>query len=157
MTITSLEDAGLRRMDDEAIEAFLAGRRVGVLGLPTDAGPYMVPLSYGYDPDEAALYFTFIGGPDSRKQRLTDAADDASVLVYQVESMFHWESVLLYGTIDAVPEAEWETVGDVLDSAWRPDLFERAIASDEVAVYRFRIDTQRGIRHTGLPPGFDVE
>ncbi|MBV0902197.1 pyridoxamine 5'-phosphate oxidase family protein [Haloarcula salina] len=157
MTVSSLEDAGLTRMDDDAIAAFLAGRRVGVLGLPTDAGPYMVPLSYGYDPDEAALYFTFIGGPESRKQRLTDAADDASVLVYQVESMFHWESVLLYGTIDAVPETEWDAVGDVLDSAWRPDLFERAIETGKVAVYRFRIDTQRGIRHTGLPPGFDIE
>jgi len=144
-------------MDDDAIAAFLAGRRVGVLGLPTEEGPYMVPLSYGYDPDEAALYFTFIGGPESRKRRLTEAADAASVLVYQVESMFHWESVLLSGTIDLVPEPEWEVLGDVLDSAWRPDLFQRAMETDEVEVYRFRIDAQRGIRHTGLPPGFDTE
>ncbi|EMA34836.1 pyridoxamine 5'-phosphate oxidase family protein [Haloarcula japonica] len=156
MTIDALEAAGLTRMDDSNIAAFLSNQRVGVLGLPTENGPYMVPLSFGYDGDRL-LYFTFIGGSASRKQQLTEAAADAAVLVYKVESMFHWESVLLQGGIKAVPESEWDDLADVLDTAWRPELFEDAIEDGDIAVYRFRIDEKEGLRHAGLPPGFEQE
>lgn len=156
MTVDRLAEAGLTRMDDTAITAFLSNRRVGVLGLPTDNGPYMIPLSFGYDGGRE-LYFTFVGGPESRKQTLAEQADRASVLMYVVESMFHWASVRLEGSIEAVPESEWDDLADVLDEAWRPELFESVIAAGDIAVYRFRIDKQEGIRHTGLPPGFDHE
>jgi len=156
MTIDALESAGLTRMDDSNIAAFLSNQRVGVLGLPTEDGPYMIPLSFGYDGDRL-LYFTFIGGSASRKQQLTEAAEDAAVLVYKVESMFHWESVLLQGGIEAVPESEWDELADVLDTAWRPELFEDAIEDGDIAVYRFRIDEREGLRHAGLPPGFEPE
>ncbi|MDQ2073940.1 pyridoxamine 5'-phosphate oxidase family protein [Haloarcula sp. NS06] len=156
MTIDTLEAAGLTRMDDSNIAAFLSNQRVGVLGLPTENGPYMIPLSFGYD-DDRALYFTFIGGSASRKQQLTEAAENAAVLVYKVESMFHWESVLLQGGIEAVPESEWDDFADVLDTAWRPELFEDAIEDGDIAVYRFRIDEMEGLRHAGLPPGFEPE
>ncbi|MHC3379471.1 pyridoxamine 5'-phosphate oxidase family protein [Haloarcula sp. H-GB5] len=156
MTIDTLEAAGLTRMDDSNIAAFLSNQRVGVLGLPTENGPYMIPLSFGYD-DDRSLYFTFIGGSASRKQQLTEAAENAAVLVYKVESMFHWESVLLQGGIEAVPESEWDDLADVLETAWRPELFEDAIEDGDIAVYRFRIDEKEGLRHAGLPPGFEQE
>ncbi|MFY4811210.1 pyridoxamine 5'-phosphate oxidase family protein [Haloarcula sp. AONF1] len=156
MTIDTLKAAGLTRMDDSNIAAFLSNQRVGVLGLPTENGPYMIPLSFGYDGDRS-LYFTFIGGSASRKQQLTEAAENAAVLVYKVESMFHWESVLLQGGIEAVPESEWDDLADVLDTAWRPELFEDAIEDGDIAVYRFRIDEKEGLRHAGLPPGFEQE
>jgi nitroimidazol reductase NimA-like FMN-containing flavoprotein (pyridoxamine 5'-phosphate oxidase superfamily) len=156
MTVDSLEAAGLTRMDDDNITAFLSNQRVGVLGLPTDDGPYMIPLSFGYDGDRV-LYFTFVGGSTSRKRRLTDAAANAAVLVYKVESMFHWESVLLQGSIEAVPESEWDELTAVLDGAWRPEVFRDAIEDGEIAVYRFHIDEKDGLRHAGLPPGFEPE
>ncbi|EMA09417.1 hypothetical protein SAMN05443574_10798 [Haloarcula vallismortis] len=156
MTIDSLESAGLTHMDDSDIGAFLSNQRVGVLGLPTENGPYMIPLSFGYDGDRS-LYFTFIGGSGSRKQQLTEAAADATVLVYNVESMFHWESVLLQGGIEAVPESEWADLAEVLDGAWRPEVFADAIEQEDVAIYRFRIDEEEGLRHAGLPPGFEPE
>ncbi|AUG46072.1 pyridoxamine 5'-phosphate oxidase [Haloarcula taiwanensis] len=156
MTVETLEAAGLRRMDDDNIGAFLSNQRVGVLGLPTESGPYMIPLSFGYDGD-SALYFTFVGGSASRKQQLTEAAADATVLVYKVESMFHWESVLLQGSIEAVPESEWDDLAGVLDTAWRPELFRDAIEDGDITVYRFHIDEREGLRHAGLPPGFEPE
>jgi len=156
MTIDTLEAAGLARMDDSDIAAFLSNQRVGVLGLPTENGPYMIPLSFGYDGDRL-LYFTFIGGSASRKQRLTEAAADATVLVYKVESMFHWESVLLQGGIEAVPESEWDDLAEVLEAAWRPELFADAIEDGDIAIYQFRIDEKEGLRHAGLPPGFEPE
>ncbi len=149
MTIDTLEAAGLTHMDDSDIAAFLSNQRVGVLGLPTKSGPYMIPLSFGYDGD-SSLYFTFIGGSASRKQRLTEAAADATVLVYKVESMFHWESVLLQGNIEAVPESEWAELRSVL-RAWRPD-HEDAFRDDDVTIYRFHIDKREELRHAGLPP-----
>ena len=156
MTIDTLEAAGLTRMDDSDIAAFLSNQRVGVLGLPTENGPYMIPLSFGYDGDNS-LYFTFIGGSASRKQQLTEAAADATVLVYKVESMFHWESVLLQGGIEAVPESKWADLAAVLDGAWRPEVFEDAIKDDDVTIYRFHINEREGLRHAGLPPGFEQE
>lgn len=153
MTVDALREAGLERMDDTAVRDFLSGQRVGVLGLPTEGAPYLVPLSFGYD-GEGALYFTYVGGADSRKRILTDRADAATVLVYSVDSMFNWESVVLSGHIEAVPEPEWDDLQDVLGSAWRPELFETAIEQGEMSIYRFRIDEQVGIKHTGLPPGF---
>ncbi|MFC6974948.1 pyridoxamine 5'-phosphate oxidase family protein [Halomicroarcula sp. GCM10025709] len=152
MTVDSLESAGLTRMDEDAIEAFLESQRVGVLGLPAEDAPYMVPISYGYDGE--ALYFTFVGGPDSRKRQLVDRAETAGFLVYDVRSMFNWESVVLTGRPEAVPESELADLETVLEGAWRPEVFERAIASDDIVVYRFRIEDRDGIKHTGLPPGF---
>jgi nitroimidazol reductase NimA-like FMN-containing flavoprotein (pyridoxamine 5'-phosphate oxidase superfamily) len=152
MTVDSLESAGLEQMDGDAIEEFLGSQRVGVLGLPAEGPPYMVPISYGYDGD--ALYFTFVGGPDSRKRQLVDRAETAGFLVYDVRSMFNWESVILTGRPEAVPESELSDLEAVLEGAWRPEVFETAIASDDIVVYRFRIGERSGIKHTGLPPGF---
>jgi hypothetical protein len=152
MTVESLEAAGLTTMDESEIGAFLESQRVGVLGLPTDGAPYMVPISFGYD--GASLYFTFVGGPDSRKRQLVESTTEAGFLVYDVRSMFNWESVVLTGTPEAVPESELEGLSDILGGAWRPEVFETAIESDDIVVYRFEIAERSGIKHTGLPPGF---
>ena len=76
-------------MDDDAIRAFLANQKMGVLGLPTDDIPYLLPMSFGFD-DESTLYFTFVGGPDSRKRGLIEATDRAQFLTYTAESPFTW-------------------------------------------------------------------
>ncbi|WP_324760264.1 pyridoxamine 5'-phosphate oxidase family protein [Haloarcula sp. GH36] len=152
MTVDSLEAAGLAQMDDEAVGAFVASQQVGVLGLPAEGAPYMVPISYGYD--DESLYFTFVGGPDSRKRRLIDDTEQAGFLVYDVRSMFNWESVVLAGRPERVRESAVEGLETILDGAWRPELFERLAESAEIVVYRFQIEERSGIKHTGLPPGF---
>jgi len=152
----TVDEIQLTEMDDDAIRAFLANRKMGVLGLPTDDIPYLLPMSFGYD-DEGALYFTFVGGPDSRKRALIEATDRAGFLAYAAESPFSWESVLLSGTVDAVPDGEWDNIVPVLEAAWRPDVIEAAMETEEVSVYRFNVDEWTGYKHTGLPPGFDVD
>jgi len=142
-------------MNDDAIRAFLANRKMGVLGLPTGDVPYLLPMSFGYD-DEATLYFTFVGGPDSRKRGLIEATDRAGFLCYAAESPFNWESVLLTGTVEAVPDEAWDDIVPVLEAAWRPDIIEAAMATEEVTVYRFAVEEWTGYKHTGLPPGFDT-
>jgi hypothetical protein len=154
MTIDELETYGMERMDDAAVTAFLANQRIGVLGLPTEGAPLMFPMSFGYD-GESTLCFTFVVGESSEKQRLADRSEAATFLVFSVESAFNWESVSTTGTITAVPESEWDDYTDLLDNAWRPSLFESATAAGDVAVYRFDITDWVGVRHTGLPPGFE--
>lgn len=156
MTVDELRGFGVKDMDETAIRNFLTNERFGVLGLPTGNAPYLVPLSFGYD-GESALYFTFVLGADSRKRALSDRADAARFLAYNVSSPFVWESVLLTGTVERVPESEWSELRGILDAAWRPDVLERAGEVVDVAVYQFVIDGKVGLKHAGLPPGFDEE
>lgn len=120
MGLEELEAYGMTRMDETGIRQFLSNQRIGVLGLPTDWTPYLVPLSFGFDGD-SHLYFTYVGS-ESRKERLSDRAETASCLVYSVDTPFNWESVLLTGTIERVSDDETDDLADVLDTAWRPDL-----------------------------------
>jgi len=151
MTVDELEAFGMRQMDDGDIDGTLSRESVGVLGLPTDGAPSLRPLSYWFD-GEDALYFVYVLGGESRKQRLSESADVARFLVYDVEAQFNWRSVLLTGTIGEVSAAEREALEERMDVAWRPELFERAAESETIAIYRFDIDDRAGIKQLELPP-----
>ncbi len=154
MTVDDLEAYGLRRMDEPAIERFLTNQRVGVLGLSDEPVPYLLPLSFGYDGGDR-LYFTYVGGAGSQKHDLTQRATQASFLVFQVDTMYNWQSVSLTGSLSSVPESEWDELESVLAGAWRPEVFAAAAGSEAVAVYAFEIEERSGLKHVGLPPGFE--
>ncbi|MDS0477154.1 pyridoxamine 5'-phosphate oxidase family protein [Natrinema sp. 1APR25-10V2] len=151
MSVDELQEYGLEKMSDTEIRNFLSSQKTGVLGLPEEDAPYLLPLTFGYD-GETRLYFTFLLGSSSRKRALSEAADAASFLVFKVDTMYNWESALLRGSITAVPESEWDSLEEVLSETWRPELFDTATLSGEVSVYEFSIDEQTGIKHQGLPP-----
>ena len=153
MSIGQLQEYGLERMDDESIREFVDSQRTGVLGLTADDVPYMVPMSYAYDGDDT-IYFTYVLGTSSRKEDLSEEHRRARFLVYSVETMFNWESVLLKGNISKTPESEWPELEPLLRETWRPELFRNASTSGSVRVYEFTVTHQAGIRHTGLAPGF---
>jgi hypothetical protein len=155
MTVDELERYGLERMDDAAIRGFLSSQSTGVLGLPGEDAPYLLPMSFGFD-GESTLYFTYVLGAESRKAALTEGAATARFLVYRADTAFNWESVLLSGAIESVPADEQEAVLETVRMAWRPDLFERASGSEAVGLYRFRVEDWTGIKHTGLPPAFEA-
>lgn len=154
MSVDELQEFGLVEMDENEINGFLSGQKMGVLGLPGEDAPYLLPLSFGYDGDRR-LYFTYLLGASSRKAKLSEMAETASFLVHKVDTMYNWESVLLSGTITTVAESEWDDLEEVLTDTWRPELFESATLSGEVAVYEFQIDDRTGIKHQGLPPGLE--
>lgn len=154
MTVEELTRFGLAEMADEAIEGFLASHSVGTLGLPTDAEPYLIPMSYGYD-GGSRLYFTFVSGEHSRKAELADRTERATFLIYSAETAFNWRSVRLTGPLRELPEDERRDLPRTATSTWRPELFDAATGSLETRIYEFRIGESSGFRHTGLPPGFD--
>jgi hypothetical protein len=156
MSLTELATMGVEPMDDEAIAGFLSSQGVGILGLPTEGLPYMIPMSFGYDGD-GALYFTYVLGTESRKQELSDRVDRARFLVYTATSKFSWQSVTLSGQLSLVPESEWDEYDDVMANAWHPDVFARAELGGGIRVYRFDIEDRVGYKQTGLPPAFDPD
>lgn len=152
MTIDELSRYGLERMTDEAITEFLDAHSLGVLGLPTDDVPYMLPLSYAHD--DGRLYFTYLLGESSRKESLTATSRRGRFLVYDAETMFRWQSVMLTGDITELPESEWPTLRDNPRNAWRPSVLQSATTSGGIKLYEFEIREQDGIRQTGLAPNF---
>jgi nitroimidazol reductase NimA-like FMN-containing flavoprotein (pyridoxamine 5'-phosphate oxidase superfamily) len=152
MTVDELGEYGMDRLDDEEITGFLSARNMGVLGLPTAAEPYLLPMSYGFAGGRS-LYFFYVVGADSRKADLSAGADSASFLVYSAETMFNWESVLLEGTLHELPDEKRAELEDAAIPGWRPELFQAASESEETLIYEFRIEEWAGVRHTGLPPG----
>lgn len=155
MTVEELGSFGLERMTDAEVDDFLANRGFGVLGLPGEDAPYLLPLSYGFD-GEASLYFTYLRGTESRKAALSGRGRTASFLVYATETAFNWRSVLLTGELQPIPESEWPAIAADLSDAWRPDLLERAGEELSVSVYAFRVTDRSGIKHVGLPPELEA-
>jgi nitroimidazol reductase NimA-like FMN-containing flavoprotein (pyridoxamine 5'-phosphate oxidase superfamily) len=157
MTVDDLTAHGAERMDAAAIDSFLSSQRVGVLGLPGADGdaPAMRPLSFAYG-DEATLYLLYVGGDGSRKRDLSDRAETARFLVYTAETAFNWRSVLLAGRVERVPSAEAETLGEEATLPWQPDLLRATGEATESALYRFAVEDRTGLRHAGLPEGFDA-
>ena len=115
----------------------------------------MRPLSFAFD-GERDLYILYVGGSESRKRDLTERAEAARFLVYSAETPFNWRSVLLTGSLSEVPESDLAPLLDAMEIRWRPDLFEQASVDEPTALYRFEIDEQTGIKHLGLPPGFEA-
>lgn len=156
MTVDDLREYGIVPMSDDEIRGFLSSKSVGVLGLPTEGAPALRPMSFGYD-GERRLYFVYLLGSESRKRTLSDRADAARFLVYSAETSFNWRSVLLTGALSAVSETDHETALSTLETAWRPDVLERASETAETALYELRIGEQVGYKHLGLPPAFESE
>ncbi|TYT61291.1 pyridoxamine 5'-phosphate oxidase family protein [Natrialba swarupiae] len=153
MTVDDLAEYGMERMDDDDIVSFLSTRSFGVLGLSAEETPYLIPMSYGFD-GESRLYFGYVVGSQSRKAELSDRADAASFLVYSVETMFHWQSVLATGTLRALPPDETSNATAVEGPMWRPELLETASEADENQYYELQIEEWTGLRHAIEPPSF---
>jgi nitroimidazol reductase NimA-like FMN-containing flavoprotein (pyridoxamine 5'-phosphate oxidase superfamily) len=117
MTVEQLEAFGMERMSEDAIRGFLEAQGMGVLALPADPVPYLLPLSFGYDGD-STLYFTYLVGPESQKEQLSAETDRARFLTYNAESAFMWRSVVLTGNLSELPQSEWDDhSAAILDNA----------------------------------------
>ena len=153
MTVEELGEHGMVEMEDEEIEAFLRSHSLGVLGLPEEDAPYLLPMSYGFD-GGTRLYFFYVVGAQSRKADLSDRAETARFLVYSTETMFNWRSVLLTGSIRKRSDESRAELARTQIPAWRPELFETASETEETRLYEFKIEEWTGLKYTGLPPHF---
>jgi hypothetical protein len=65
--------------------------------------------------------------------------------------------VLVTGTLERVPEADWDDLPAAAGNVWRPALFERASDELSVSVYRLTTAGWSSLRQVGLPPGLRGE
>lgn len=135
-------------MTDDELDTFLEGNGVGVLSLADGDDAYGIPISYGYDADERRLFFVFLeGGTESRKDRFAEATDNASFLVYDVESEHEWASAIVDGTLRPVDDDEWDDLSDALErNAWYPDLFSASEPMRGIAGWEIEIENASGRR-----------
>ncbi|MEF8851465.1 MAG: pyridoxamine 5'-phosphate oxidase family protein [Haloarculaceae archaeon] len=148
MTLEELLETSADLMSDDQIREFLREQGVGILALPDEPFPYVVPMSFGYDGD-STLYFVFLlFGTASHKETLAESAEGGRFLVYRARSMHDWQSVTLTGQISAAAEDEWGDVRSAMQNAWHPDLFSSASPMRGVRPYQFRVEEWTGIhRH----------
>ncbi|GAB3031444.1 pyridoxamine 5'-phosphate oxidase family protein [Natronobiforma cellulositropha] len=131
--------------DDERLE-FLGRGGTGVLSFATESGraPVSIPVSYGFDPDEAVFYFQLSTPKDGRKQELVD--EPVSFVVHR-ETDHGWRSVVASGSLTDVTEAPAESA--LIQGMWAieipaVDVFERPRREVTFRYFRLEPETMTG-------------
>ena len=126
-------------MTDAETDALLGRRETGVLSLARDDVPYAIPISYGYDADDRALYLRLVSTPDSEKREFLASTPQARVVVYGDDDD-EYASVVGVGALERVDLEELtpETIAQYGETQ-RP-LFEIWAADKpdlDIELYRF--------------------
>ena len=133
-------------MSPAEVDAHLSRHETGVLALARDDAPYAIPISYGDDADDRALYLRLVSTPDSEKREFLASTPRARVVVYD-DGDDEYASVVGVGALERVDldELTPETIAQY-GEARRP-LFE--IWADDkpdldIELYRFDPETLTG-------------
>lgn len=148
MSIEEIRESDTSRMTEEELQEFLTEQGVGVLGLADEELPYLLPLSFGFDGEDALYFVYLLFGPESRKETLTERTDRARFLVYDAASTYDWRSASLAGSFEPVTEEEWDELRASMENAWYPDLFRTAEPMRGVEGYRFEIEAWTAIQRS---------
>jgi hypothetical protein len=68
-------------LDQDAIDAFLAGQSTGTLSLAKENDSYAIPLGFTYAPESRDVYFRLGYAPGSRKREYIESTGDATFVV----------------------------------------------------------------------------
>lgn len=133
-------------MTPAEVDAHLSRHETGVLALARDDAPYAIPISYGYDADDRALYLRLVSTPDSEKREFLASTPQARIVVYE-DADDEYASVVGIGSLERVDldELTPETIAQYGETQ-RP-LFE--IWADDkpeldIELYRFAPETLTG-------------
>lgn len=95
-----------REMSQEAIDEFLNSRGHGLLSLASQDRAYGIPIVYGYDPEGELFSMEFLFQEESKKQTFLTENEEASLCVYDWESMDSWQSVVATGELVHITDEE---------------------------------------------------
>lgn len=143
-----MEDSDPHQLDAAERDAVLGDGGVGVLAFATPSGdpPHSLPVSYGYDADDAALYFRLAVGSDREKAELLERPVSFTV---QHEGEDGYESVVASGALDPIDEPDVDTTAlDGLSRVEIPlfDVFDREPRETTFAFYRLDASDATGKR-----------
>lgn len=148
MSSDDLADVRGTSMAVEEVDAFLREQGYGTLALSNGGRSYALPISFGYDADRERCYLSLVQfGDDSEKLRYAETTTSAALCCAAVESRFEWQSVVVRGPLEPVPDEEREYVESVMDdNAWFPSLFpptEPITAVERVALVMEEVSGRR--------------
>lgn len=137
-------------MDEREIDAVLDTTGWGIITLAEDDEPYSIPVSFGWDGEDA--YFAFIrDSPTNTKFEFAADGKTARLLVTDVKARFDWQSIAVTGTLRAIDRDtdDWATLMDRLEgNAWFSTDFERAAGVEDLQGWRLDPDEVRGLEVT---------
>jgi hypothetical protein len=141
-------------LDGEAVAEFLGTGGTGVASFArgADEAPHSIPVSYGFDAEEDALFFRFAFGPDSEKRDVVGAGTPVSFVTYD-RADGRWRSVVATGRLDAVEDAD--VAEGVLESLRRTDIPMVDVFETEPRTLDFeffRLDPETLTGRTEAPP-----
>jgi len=135
----------IRRLNDEESHRVLLEGRVGRLGCVTEAGPYVVPISYYYDGNSIYMH-----SPEGKKIEALRNDPRACLQVDEIRDMYRWRSAIAFGHYDEVTEIEEREF--VMDEMLRrfPNLtpaesLHESNGATPIIVFRIRVDQVTGI------------
>lgn len=138
----------MRGLSEDGIEEVLTRNGVGVLSLFGEPYPYAIPMSFGYDSDEPTLVVQFGGGDGSRKRRCLETNPNVCFTVYEKPAPDTWRSVVITGSLHAIPDEERDRAFAVLAAnatfPWDVRVWGVPLEEAELTLYRLAIDDCTG-------------
>jgi nitroimidazol reductase NimA-like FMN-containing flavoprotein (pyridoxamine 5'-phosphate oxidase superfamily) len=142
----------INKMSEKECAALLARASLGRLGCSLDNQPYVVPISFAYEPNYIYVLSTF-----GQKIEWMRANPKVCVEVEEVASESEWVSVIANGRYQELPEPEYtaerEHARKLLEKRhrwWQNPLAERRLRSDDDLIdplfFRIRTDSMTGLR-----------
>ena len=108
--------------------------------------PYAIPISFGYDTDQAVLPIQWGSGYDSRKDEIIESNPNICLTVYEqdTEAESVWRSVVITGELYEIPEEQEQQAYASLaaNATFAPDLGVWGIPFEDVEFRLFGLDTE---------------
>jgi len=135
----------LTRLNEVEATKLLTRQRIARLGCITEAGPYVVPISYYFA--DGCVYSHSLPG-----LKIDSLRNDprACVQVDETESDIHWKSALAFGTYEEVkPNERSEVINKLMQRFTTLTPVESALAADAgpqpVIVFKIRVERITGL------------
>ncbi|WP_293032025.1 pyridoxamine 5'-phosphate oxidase family protein [Natronococcus sp.] len=139
---------GLRwlQLSADEMSEFLGQGGIGVISFATgtDEPPVSIPVSYGYNPDEEALYYRLSMPTDGRKTGLVDRS--VSFVTHR-NTDDGWRSVIASGELEEISDVPFEP--GAIHGMWPVeiplvDIFERPPKEVTFRFFRLEPETMTG-------------
>lgn len=134
-------------MDEEELIEYLREAGVGTLAFGDQRGGYAVPMSFGYDEVNERCVFQIAFGENNEKRRYIEEGKEATLCVYDRDSIDEWRSVLVRGVLEKIQAEELTQASAVFAAQAKivsPDVFQKPLEDIKLEWYGLEVDEVTG-------------
>jgi nitroimidazol reductase NimA-like FMN-containing flavoprotein (pyridoxamine 5'-phosphate oxidase superfamily) len=134
----------MQALSADEIDDLLTRCGVGVLSLYDGVYPYAIPMSFGYDGSGAIFSVQLGTGEESTKQQCLDRSTNVCFTVYDEPSPGTWESVIITGELEKLPEDASKTAFAALaaNAEFPADVRVWGVPLEDVELALYGLDVQ---------------